>query len=92
MSVSVSPSASPPEIGEDEEVVFVDVRTPAEYAAGHVEGAVHIPHTEMDRRYGELTEYADDEIVVYCRSGRRSGIVKTYCGGIATSSRKRVPP
>lgn len=55
-------------------VVFVDVRTEAEYAAGHVEGAIHIPHTEMSERYTELEQYEDREIVLYCRSGRRSGI------------------
>ena len=55
-------------------VVYVDVRTPEEFAAGHVEGAINIPHTEMPQRWGELEEYRDDEIVLYCRSGRRSGI------------------
>lgn len=57
-------------------VVYVDVRTPEEYAAGHVEGAILIPHTEMAQRYTELEQYRDREIVVYCRSGRRSGIAK----------------
>ena len=57
-------------------IVYVDVRTPEEYASGHVEGAILIPHTEMAQRYTELEQYRDKEIVVYCRSGRRSGIAK----------------
>lgn len=61
---------------ERQEVVYVDVRTAAEYAAGHVEGAIHIPHTELAERHGELEPYADRQIVLYCRSGRRSGIAK----------------
>ena len=60
----------------DLNVVYVDVRTQEEYDAGHVEGAIHIPHTEMQARHGELEAYDDKQIVVYCRSGRRSGIAQ----------------
>lgn len=64
--------------GQEREVVYVDVRTPEEFSAGHVEGAINIPHTEMGQRYEELEPYAGEghEIVVYCRSGRRSGIAQ----------------
>ena len=50
---------------------LVDVRMPAEYAAGHVPGAVNIPVQELAHRLEELgsTERA---VVVYCRSGARS--------------------
>lgn len=58
----------------ESEVVYVDVRTPQEYAAGHVEGAINIPHTEIERRADELEPYRGRPIVLYCRSGRRSGI------------------
>lgn len=58
------------------EVVYVDVRTPEEFAAGHVQGAINIPHTEMRERHEELDRYDDEQIVVYCRSGRRSGIAQ----------------
>lgn len=57
-----------------EEVVYVDVRSPEEYASGHVEGAINIPHTEMQARHEELEPFADQQIVLYCRSGRRSGM------------------
>jgi phage shock protein E len=65
---------APPEVGPDEKVVFVDVRTRAEYDAGHVKGARHIPHTEMARRFKELKRHRHERILLYCRSGRRSGI------------------
>lgn len=55
-------------------VVYVDVRTPEEFAAGHVTGAINIPHSEMAQRYPELEQYGDKELLLYCRSGRRSGI------------------
>jgi phage shock protein E len=59
---------------QERDVVYVDVRSPEEFAAGHVENAINIPHTEMRERYSELESFRDDAIVVYCRSGRRSGI------------------
>lgn len=68
-----SPSTQAAESAESN-LVYVDVRTDGEYEAGHVEGAIHIPHTEMSERYTALEQYEDSEIVLYCRSGRRSGI------------------
>ncbi len=54
--------------------LVLDVRTPEEYAEGHVPGAINIPHTEVAARLDELAPYRDREIVLYCRSGRRAGI------------------
>jgi len=47
------------------EVTVLDVRPSAEYAAGHIPGAVSIPVEELERRIAELP--ADSEIVAYCR-------------------------
>ena len=57
-------------------MLYVDVRTPEEYAAGHVKGALLIPYDEMDERWEELSPYSDRQIALYCRSGRRSGIAE----------------
>jgi phage shock protein E len=51
---------------------LVDVRTAGEFAAGHIEGAVNIPVQELESRLAELTP-KDAPVVVYCRSGHRSG-------------------
>lgn len=51
---------------------LVDVRTPDEFAAGHIPGAINIPVQQLDARMGEL-QPKDAGIVVYCRSGHRSG-------------------
>lgn len=56
------------------QVVFVDVRTPQEFAAGHVKGAINIPYDQMDKRWKELAQYRDKPMVVYCRTGHRAGI------------------
>ena len=54
---------------------LVDVRTPQEYAAGHIPGAVNIPVQEMDARLAEFGP-KDGVVVVYCRSGARSATAK----------------
>ena len=50
---------------------LVDVRTPQEFANGHIPGAVNMPVQDLERRMGELTG-KDRPIVLYCRSGARS--------------------
>lgn len=49
----------------------VDVRTPAEYGAGHYEGATNIPLQELQGRLAELGD-RQKPLVVYCASGMRS--------------------
>lgn len=51
---------------------LVDVRTPGEFAAGHIPGAINIPVQQLDARIDEL-QPKDAGVVVYCRSGHRSG-------------------
>jgi rhodanese-related sulfurtransferase len=53
--------------------LVLDVRTPEEFAAGRVPGAVNIPHAQLPVRIDELgLEQRAREIVVYCESGRRA--------------------
>lgn len=56
--------------------IIVDVRTPAEFASGHLEGAVNIPVDALASRVGELP--ADKTVIVYCRSGRRSAAAASF--------------
>jgi len=56
----------------DRSLVVLDVRTPEEFAAGHVPGAINIPHTELAARVAELEGSRDSDIVVYCRTGKRA--------------------
>jgi rhodanese-related sulfurtransferase len=50
---------------DGDDLVVLDVRPAAEYAAGHLPGAVSIPVGELRRRLAELP--GDREIVAYCR-------------------------
>lgn len=54
---------------------LIDVRTPQEFAAGHVEGAINIPVDQVGARLTEIKNLAagkDQTLVIYCRSGNRS--------------------
>lgn len=58
----------------EKDYIIIDARTEAEYAEGHIAGAILIPEYEIaDRAEGELPD-KDALILVYCRSGRRSKI------------------
>lgn len=50
--------------------LLLDVRTPAEYADGHLSGAVNIPLSELEDHLDELRLYR--QVLVYCRSSNRS--------------------
>lgn len=53
---------------------LVDVRTEAEFAQGHVKGSTNIP---LDQVLHELSRFkGKDQIMVFCRSGNRSGQAK----------------
>ncbi len=58
------------------DAVYIDVRTAAEYAGGHVDQAVNIPFDEIAARIGEVTTDLEQPIILYCRTGRRSDIAK----------------
>jgi rhodanese-related sulfurtransferase len=58
-------------INEKPSLVILDVRTDGEFRDGHIEGAMNIPVNELEGRLGELER--DDELLVYCRTGNRSG-------------------
>ncbi len=56
---------------------ILDVRTPDEFRAGHIPGAVNVPHDQLAARLGKLAGLArDDEIVVHCESGRRAELAE----------------
>ncbi len=60
---------------------LVDVRTPEEYAAKHLPGAVNIPVADLETRLGELAP-KEQPIVVYCRSGHRASRAQKILQGV----------
>lgn len=55
-----------------EKPFLLDVRTPAEFAEGHIPGTTNVPLDQLPARLGELRGHSADEIVLVCRSGARS--------------------
>jgi len=59
---------------ETHQPLILDVRTPAEFARGHLYNARLIPVQEIERRLHEIAAYKDREILVYCATGNRSTV------------------
>ncbi|MFA6944980.1 MAG: rhodanese-like domain-containing protein [Pedobacter sp.] len=60
----------------NEGAFLVDVRSPREFAQGHVKGSVNIP---LDSIPSQLSKFKNKKhIIVFCRSGNRSSQAKSY--------------
>ena len=60
---------------------ILDVRTRAEFAVGHIRGAVNIPHLELSDRLGEITRHKEKEIIVHCERGGRASTADVVLRG-----------
>ncbi|MDQ3958005.1 MAG: rhodanese-like domain-containing protein [Actinomycetota bacterium] len=80
--------------------LFVDVREPYEFEAGHIEDSLHIPIGEVAERWEEFR--SDDPVVVVCHVGQRSALVVDFLekrgvaannleGGLAAWARAGLP-
>ena len=58
----------------EEGYIILDVREQDEYDAGHIQGAILIPYTQIEEKANEMLPDKDQLILLYCRSGRRSMI------------------
>ena len=54
--------------------VLLDVRQADEFNAGHIDGAVLVPHDTIAEKIGAVVPDKNTPLFVYCRSGRRSAI------------------
>ena len=57
-----------------EEHIILDTREQDEFVEGHIKGAILIPYTEIENKAEDMLPDKDAQILVYCRSGRRSKI------------------
>lgn len=58
-------------IKQKQKFILLDCRTAEEFKC-HIHGSILIPYDEIHARHKELMAGKHDNIVVYCRSGRRS--------------------
>jgi phage shock protein E len=70
--------------------VIIDVRSPQEFASGHVEGAINIEHTAIAQEIAKAGVSKDDKVMLYCQSGRRSGMALDTLKGLGFSKAENV--
>ena len=78
MSSATPPTVDAPtlaeQLGDDRAPTLIDVRTPAEFEAGHIPGAVNVPLDELRSSLDDIRAVLDvHDVVLVCRSGNRAG-------------------
>jgi phage shock protein E len=74
--VTTSAVAPGADASDSSQEFVIDVRSQKEWDSGHIEQAVHIPHTEIADRIAEVTDDKNAKIVLYCAVGGRAGTAK----------------
>lgn len=64
-------------LDQDEKFLFIDVRERHEYEDFNLGGKL-IPLGDIPEAIASLEEHKSDEIVIYCRSGQRSGMAQQF--------------
>ncbi len=83
---AVSPAALDELARRPDAPLLLDVRSPEEFAAGHVPGAVNIPHDQVAQRLSEIDRQR--WVLVYCQSGRRAGMAEGVLAGASFDVRQ----
>ncbi len=55
-----------------EDALFVDIRSEADYAKGHLPGAVNVPNGNMDQRHKKLDKHKSKPVIVYDAQGMQA--------------------
>ena len=58
----------------EKDYIILDVRSEEEFKEGHIPGAILIPYEQIEDKAEDVLHDKDMQILVYCRSGRRSKI------------------
>ncbi len=68
----IEPTVLAEKMASSDDFILLDVRSLPEHEDDYIKGSVLIPLNQLDERFDELPK--DKEIVLYCRSGRRSSL------------------
>ena len=72
MSPAITPAEVKARLGTPRAPRLVDLRTPVEFAAAHVPGAVNVPVKELEKRLDEVRPDKGQDLVIYCLDGNRT--------------------
>ena len=70
--------------------LMIDVRTQEEWDSGHIDGTTHIPLDTIADNIHNFTDSKDEEILLYCRSGNRSGKAKKILDNLGYTNTKNL--
>ncbi len=73
-SYNLDSAALQVKLAAQEDFILLDVRTREEFEQGHLPHAILLPYDELEAEADRLLPRKEQEIIVYCRSGRRSAI------------------
>lgn len=59
----------------DQTLILLDVRTIEEFNSGRIKNSINIPHDLLLSDISLISDYKNEKVVVYCRSGKRAKIV-----------------
>ncbi|MFA6455915.1 MAG: rhodanese-like domain-containing protein [Bacteroidota bacterium] len=101
-SAVISATEAYAQLQKDTTIVLLDVRTPEEHYNQRISNTPLIPVQELEQRIHELDAFKDRTIIVYCRSGNRSGVAtkllrergfnaKNMLGGILKWKAEQLP-
>ncbi len=65
------------QIQQKKSLLILDVRTPKEYDAGHIPGAINIDFKELPKRIDEIDRFKNSTVVLYCERGIRAKVAET---------------
>ncbi|MCP4431865.1 MAG: rhodanese-like domain-containing protein [Gammaproteobacteria bacterium] len=83
---SLTPAAAV-QLMNNEDVVLLDVREPAETIGGKIAKAIQIPVGALGKRVSELEKHKNKTLLVYCKSGARAG---TACKELSKNGFEKV--
>ena len=78
LSVGTLANENKPTTNLEKSTVIIDVRTAQEFSAGNIKNSKLIPYDVITQKIAQVVPSKDTPIVLYCRSGRRSGIAERY--------------
>lgn len=65
-----------------ENAILIDVRSPQEFASGHIQGAISLPLNSISHQIDKVVPNKGTPVIVYCMSGARSASARKHLLGM----------